>query len=79
MTTAQWKAYELLKRQFKDEEALILVTFQEEKMEQTVNQWKQIFLTKEDKVDLMRTIYLVGAGQLLAIVGAVLAIAHFGR
>lgn len=35
------------------------------------------FLTKDDKVDLMRTIYLVGLVQFLAIVGSVLAIDTF--
>ena len=35
------------------------------------------FLTKDDKVDLMRTIYLVGLVQFLAIVGSVLAIVTF--
>lgn len=35
------------------------------------------FLTKDDKVDLMRTIYLVGLVQYLAIVGSVLAIVTF--
>lgn len=35
---------------------------------------KEIFLTKEDKVDIMRSIYLVGLIQFLAIVGSVVGI-----
>jgi len=38
---------------------------------------KNIFLTKDDKVDIMRSIYLVGVIQFLAIVGSVLAILSF--
>jgi hypothetical protein len=38
---------------------------------------KNVFLTKDDKVDIMRSIYLVGVIQFLAIVASVLAILSF--
>jgi hypothetical protein len=51
------------------------------KIEETIDikleMQKHVFLTKEDKVDLMRSIYLVGLIQFLAIVGSVLAIVTF--
>ncbi len=51
------------------------------KIEQTIDNkfesQRQIFLTKEDKVDIMRTIYMVGIIQFLAIVGSVSAIISF--
>jgi len=40
---------------------------------------KNVFLTKEDKIDIMRSIYLVGIVQFLAIVGSVLAILSFSN
>ena len=36
-----------------------------------------LFLTKDDKVDLMRSIYVVGLVQFLAIVGSVVVIVNF--
>ena len=51
------------------------------KIEQTIDskfeKQQQLFLTKQDKVDIMRTIYLVGLVQFLAIVGSVFAIVTF--
>ena len=46
-------------------------------MDSKFEKQRHVFLTKEDKVDLMRTIYLVGLVQFLAIVGSVLAIVTF--
>jgi hypothetical protein len=36
-----------------------------------------LFLTKDDKVDLIRSIYVVGLVQFLAIVGSVVVIVNF--
>ena len=38
---------------------------------------KDIFLTKDDKVDIMRSIYIVGVIQFLAIVASVIGIIGF--
>ncbi len=38
---------------------------------------KDVFLTKDDKVDIMRSIYIVGVVQFVAIVGSVIAILSF--
>jgi hypothetical protein len=38
---------------------------------------KDTFLNKDDKIDIMRSIYIVGIVQFLAIVGSVLAIMNF--
>jgi hypothetical protein len=37
------------------------------------------FLTKEDKIDIMRSIYLVGVVQFLAIITAVISIMTYMR
>ena len=39
-----------------------------------MNHKKGLFLTKDDKVDIIGTIYIVGLIQFLAVVGSVLAI-----
>jgi hypothetical protein len=38
---------------------------------------EESYLTKEDKVDILKTIYLVGLTQFLAIVGSVLVIMKY--
>ncbi len=38
---------------------------------------EESYLTKEDKVDILKTIYLVGLTQFLAIVGSVLVIMNY--
>ena len=48
-----------------------------QKIEDIIDSKFEMQLTKDDKVDLMRTIYLVGLVQFLAIVGSVLAIVTF--
>ena len=69
--------YNILKGKLGDSQAKALTEYIEAKVEERVTQKKEIFLTKEDKVDIMRTIYVVGLIQFLAIVGSVLAIVNF--
>lgn len=54
-----------------------LVDFIKSKVTSEFNNHKDPFLTKEDKIDIMRFIYIVGIVQFLAIVGSVLAIMNF--
>ena len=77
MSALELKAYELFKKRFSEEEAQIVIQYFESKSEEKINQKKDIFLTKDDKVDIMRSIYLVGLIQFLAIIGSVLAIVNF--
>jgi hypothetical protein len=79
MSTTELQVYELLKKRFSEEEARIVLQYIEEKGEEKINQKKDVFLTKDDKVDIMRSIYLVGIVQFLAIVGSVLAILSFSN
>jgi len=46
-----------------------LVDFVKSKVTSEFNDRKDTFLTKEDKIDIMRSIYIVGIVQFLAIVG----------
>ncbi len=79
MSSIELQVYELLKKRFSEEEARIVLQYIEEKGEEKINQKKDVFLTKDDKVDIMRSIYLVGIVQFLAIVGSVLAILSFSN
>lgn len=56
------------------EEAKIVVEQIEQVVEEKINQKKDIFLTKDDKVDIMRSIYVVGIIQFLAIIGSLIGI-----
>ena len=77
MSSIEFQVYELFKKLFSEEEARIVLQYIEEKGDEKINQKKDVFLTKDDKVDIMRSIYLVGLIQFLAIVGSVLAILSF--
>lgn len=69
--------FELLKPKLGEKEAKTLVAYVEERVEEKINQKKDIFLTKDDKVDIMRSMYIVGVVQYLAILGSMLAIFNF--
>jgi hypothetical protein len=77
MSSIEFQVYELFKKLFSEEEVRIVLQYIEEKGDEKINQKKDVFLTKDDKVDIMRSIYLVGLIQFLAIVGSVLAILSF--
>lgn len=77
MSTLELKVYEIFKTKFSEQEAATVIEYFESKTEDKIQQKKDIFLTKDDKVDIMRSIYFVGLVQFLAIVGSVLAIAMF--
>jgi hypothetical protein len=69
--------FELLKPKLGEKEAKTLVAYVEERADEKINQKKDIFLTKDDKVDIMRSMYIVGVVQYLAILGSMLAIFSF--
>ena len=69
--------FDLLKPKIGEKEAKTLVIYIETKAEEVINEKKDIFLTKDDKVDIMKSIYFVGLVQFLAIVTSVIAIVGF--
>ena len=70
--------YELTQEFIQDKEkAKIFVSKIEKVVAERFENYKGIFLTKEDKVDLIRTIYIVNLVQFLAIIGSVVAIVNF--
>ena len=77
MSAIELKVYEILKSKFSEQEATTVIEYFEAKAEEKVNQKKDVFLTKDDKVEILRSIYVVGIVQFFAIVATVLAIVSF--
>lgn len=77
MSALEIKVYELLKARFNEEEARAVIEYIALKSEESVRQKKDVFLTKDDKVDIMRAIYATNLIQFLATVGSMIAIIHF--
>ena len=77
MSISEIQLYNALKTKLGDREAQDLVNFVKSEVTSEFNNRKDTFLTKDDKIDIMRSIYTVGIIQFLAIVGSVLAIMNF--
>ena len=77
MSTLELKVYEIFKRKLNDEEAAFVMQYFDEKAEEKINQKKEVFLTKDDKVDIIKSIYLVNIVQFIATIASILAIIKF--
>ena len=53
MKALELKVYEILKNRFNDKEAEIFIEYFESKANEKIDDKKDIFLTKQDKVDLI--------------------------
>ena len=69
MSALGLKAYEILKTKLGEQEAATILEFIEEKSEQKINQKKDVFLTKDDKVDLIKWMVGFWIAQMAAIIG----------
>ncbi len=77
MYISEIQLYNALKTKLCDTEAQQLVDFVKSEVATEFNNRKDTFLNKEDKIDMVRSIYIVGIVQFLAIAGSVLAIMNF--
>ena len=77
MSAIEIKVYKLFKKRLSEEEAQIFIAYFETKAEEKIQQKKDILLTKNDKVDIMRVIYFTNIVQLLATIGSVIAIVRY--
>jgi hypothetical protein len=77
MSISEIQLYNALKTKLGDSEAQQLVDFVKSEVSSEFNNRKDTFLNKEDKIDIMRSIYIVGIVQFVAIVGSVLGILSF--
>lgn len=69
MSAIKIQAYELFKKRFSEEEARIVIAYFEQKAEEKINQKKDVFLTKDDKVDLIKWMVGFWVAQMAAIIG----------
>jgi hypothetical protein len=80
MIVSELQLYELLKAKIGEREAGAFVELLDKKVDQKFDDKKEWLVNKQDLSDLRaeisRTIYLVSLGQLLAIVGSVVAIVN---
>lgn len=77
MSALDIKVYELFKTRFSEEEARTVIEYFEAKSEEKIQQKKDVFLTKDYKVDIIKSIYTSNIIQFLATVGSIIAIVKF--
>ncbi|MEI6184111.1 MAG: hypothetical protein WCP65_01185 [Bacteroidota bacterium] len=56
MSTLELKVYEIFKSKFSEQEAATVIEYFEAKTEQKFSEKKDVFLTKQDKIDLIEKI-----------------------
>ena len=83
MVVSDIQLYELLKGKLGAREAEAFVEILDRRVEKKFDEKREIIATKEDIhnlcSELLRTFYLVSLGQLLVIIGSVIAIISFLR
>jgi len=81
MSTLELKVYEIFKNKLGEKEAETVIEYIEVKAEEKYQQKKDVLLTKEDKIDIIRSVYTAiftaHIIQFLATIGSVLAIMQF--
>ena len=77
MSTLELKVYEIFKKRLNEEEAAVVMEYFDTKAEEKITQKKEVFLTKDDKVDIIKSIYLVNIVQFLATIASIIAIIKF--
>jgi len=69
MSRLELKTYDILKNTLDEEKASTILDYLKEKSEQMINQKANVFLTKDDKVDLIEWMVGFWIAQMAAIIG----------
>ena len=69
MSTLELKAYEIFKSKLGENEAALIIEYFDAKAEEKIKQKSDLFLTKDDKVDLIKWMVGFWIAQMAAIVG----------
>lgn len=69
MSALEIQVYEILKTKLGEQEASKVIEYFDKKAEEKINQKKDIFLTKDDKVDLIKWMVGFWIAQMAAIIG----------
>ena len=72
MKALEIKAYEIFKQKLGEAEATTIIEFIEAQAEAKINSKKDIFLTKEDKTDMIKWMFIFWIGQLGAMVALIM-------
>jgi len=68
MSSLELRAYEIFKSKLGEAEAATLIEYFESKADEKINQKKDIFLVKEDKIDIIKWMVGMWVAQMAAIV-----------
>lgn len=66
MSVNELKVYGIFKSKLGEAEAQTVIEYFEQKSEEKINSKKDIFLTKEDKTDMIKWMFIFWVGQLAA-------------
>ena len=69
MSALELSVYEIFKSKLGQDEAQKIIEFIDAKAEEKINQKKDVFLTKDDKVDLIKWMVGFWIAQMAAIIG----------
>ncbi len=69
MTTIELRVYEIFKTKLGEKEAETVMEYLDSKAEEKINQKKDVFLTKDDKADLIKWMVGFWIAQMAAIIG----------
>jgi len=69
MTAIELRVYEIFKTKLGEKEAETVMEYLDSKAEEKINQKKDVFLTKDDKVDLIKWMVGFWIAQMAAIIG----------
>ena len=77
MSVTEIQLYKTLRVKIGDEAAQEIVNYIKSEINSELMECKQVFLTKDDKVDLIRSIYIAGVVQYLAMLGSLIGLVVF--
>jgi hypothetical protein len=69
MSALEIQVYEILKTKLGEQEAAKVIEYFDSKADEKINQKKDFFLTKDDKVDLIKWMVGFWIAQMAAIIG----------
>ena len=76
MSVLELKVYEILKTKLGEKEAETIIQFIEEKTQEKINEKKDVFLTKDDKVDLIKWMVSLWIATISILSGVMFALLH---
>ena len=77
MSALELKVYEIFKTRFSEQEASMVIEYFEAKSEEKIQAKKDVFLVKDDKVDMIKWMFIFWASSVVATLGGLIAIVRF--